>query len=217
METNTNFAERLQKIYQFYGFKSMNDFAKAGLGYSSSEKLNRLKDATKNPSLKIIKDITDKFKELNPAWILSGIGDMTNSEKASDVFTAAGRMKEMMSNMLPAELMETYSRAKVAMEKQAEALEPIKKMIAAIPALQTHKDFAAVKESLDKYQNQFKDNVKAVSEALKKSGINPGQSYEIPSYVGGESYAMREHIEDLRSERDALRAEVKELKAKLKD
>ncbi|MRI64691.1 hypothetical protein EDM00_11945, partial [Ornithobacterium rhinotracheale] len=72
----SNIFERITQIAEFYGYNSINDFALNGLGYSSSEKINRLKDPTKKPSVDIINDISNKF-EINLNWLLNEIGEMT--------------------------------------------------------------------------------------------------------------------------------------------
>lgn len=72
----SNIFERLMKISDFKGYNSVNDFAKNGLGYASSEKLNRLKDPTKRPSFDIIEDVSNKFVDINVRWIVTGKGEM---------------------------------------------------------------------------------------------------------------------------------------------
>ena len=43
----TNFFERIMQVANYEGYKNPLDFAKKGLGWQSSEKINRLKDAKK--------------------------------------------------------------------------------------------------------------------------------------------------------------------------
>jgi hypothetical protein len=81
MKESTNFFERLTQLYELKGFKSLNDFAKNGLGYASSEKLNRLRDASKNPSIDIVLDITNKFEQIDTDWLLTGKGEMLKEPK----------------------------------------------------------------------------------------------------------------------------------------
>lgn len=76
MKNNSNFFERIMKIAEYHGFSSINNFAITGLGYKSSEKLNRLKDGSKSPSVDIIVDISNKFEAVNTLWILTGKGEM---------------------------------------------------------------------------------------------------------------------------------------------
>lgn len=69
--------KRLLQIVEYKGFKSVNDFAKSGLNYASSEKLNRLKKENTTPSFEIISDITNRFEDININWFVSGRGEMT--------------------------------------------------------------------------------------------------------------------------------------------
>lgn len=66
--------EKIMQIAVYYGFKSINDFAKNGLGYKSSEKLNRLKKPNAKPSLDIVMDISNKFEEVDLNWFLTNKG-----------------------------------------------------------------------------------------------------------------------------------------------
>lgn len=75
----TNIFERLTQIADLKGFKSINDFAKNGLGYASSEKINRLKDVSKKPSFDIIEDISNKFEDISVRWLVTGEGEITNT------------------------------------------------------------------------------------------------------------------------------------------
>lgn len=79
MKNKTNFFERLTKLITDKGYKSLNDFAVNGLGYKSSEKLNRLKDDHNKPSLTIIEDIANAFAEVNLNWLIMGTGNMYES------------------------------------------------------------------------------------------------------------------------------------------
>lgn len=72
MKNNTNFFERIAAIIKYKGFRSVHDFAINGLGYSSSEKLNRLKREGTKPSYDILEDIANKFDEINVNWLLTG-------------------------------------------------------------------------------------------------------------------------------------------------
>lgn len=72
------------EISDLKGYKSLNDFAKNGLGYSSSEKLNRLKDPTKKPSFDIIEDVSNKFVDINVRWIVTGEGEMLNKHVTNE-------------------------------------------------------------------------------------------------------------------------------------
>ncbi len=84
MESKTSiFFERISEVLISKGFKNLNDFAINGLGYSSSEKLNRLKDASKKPSVDILIDIANKFEDLDAGWLLTGKGQMQTKKAES--------------------------------------------------------------------------------------------------------------------------------------
>ncbi len=72
MNDKSNIFERIQAFSKKKGYRSLNQFAKEGLGYASSEKLNRLKDPTKKPSFDIIRDITNKFEDFDVRWFITG-------------------------------------------------------------------------------------------------------------------------------------------------
>lgn len=70
-----NIFERISQLAKNKGFKSINDFALNGLGYSSSEKINRLKDPKKKPSFEIVSDISNKFEDISVRWLVTGVED----------------------------------------------------------------------------------------------------------------------------------------------
>lgn len=72
----TNFFDRFLQIADYKGYKNPSDFAKNGLGWTSSEKINRLKDNSKKPSVDILIEISNKFDDINPEWLLLGKGEM---------------------------------------------------------------------------------------------------------------------------------------------
>ena len=72
----TNFFERISKLFEHYGYKSVNDFALNGLGWNSPEKLNRLRDSNKKPSFDILTDVANKFENISVRWLLTGEGEM---------------------------------------------------------------------------------------------------------------------------------------------
>ncbi|CVK17006.1 Phage repressor protein C, contains Cro/C1-type HTH and peptisase s24 domains [Apibacter mensalis] len=72
MKKNTNFFERITELIHYKRFRSVHDFAINGLGYSSSEKLNRLKKEGTRPSYDILEDIANKFDDINVDWLLTG-------------------------------------------------------------------------------------------------------------------------------------------------
>jgi len=76
LNDNSTFFDRILQIANNQGYKNINDFAKNGLGYSSSQKLNRLKDPETKPSLDIIEDISNKFEGINLDWMIFGRGAM---------------------------------------------------------------------------------------------------------------------------------------------
>lgn len=81
----TNFFERIMRIADYKGYKNPNDFAKNGLGWASPEKINRLKDGVKMPSVEILLEISNKFDEINSEWLLLGKGPMLKNETRPSV------------------------------------------------------------------------------------------------------------------------------------
>jgi hypothetical protein len=67
------FFERLEQVMKQYGIDNVSQLAES-LGYSASEKLNRLKDPEKKPSIDIIVDIIEKWPEIDTNWLLTGHG-----------------------------------------------------------------------------------------------------------------------------------------------
>lgn len=80
MEDSSNFFERISKIIEYKRFSSVNDFARNGLGYQSSEKINRLKDTSKKPSVDILVDISKSFEDISTDWLLLGRGSMVRQK-----------------------------------------------------------------------------------------------------------------------------------------
>lgn len=72
---NTNIFEKIRQLSDFYGYNSINDFALNGLEYKSSEKINRLKDPNNKPSFDIIKDISNKFEDVDINWLIDDSND----------------------------------------------------------------------------------------------------------------------------------------------
>ena len=72
----SHFFERIMQIAEYYGYKNANEFAKKGLNYNSSEKINRLKSPNNKPSIDILLDISNKFEEIDSGWLLTGKGTM---------------------------------------------------------------------------------------------------------------------------------------------
>jgi phage repressor protein C with HTH and peptisase S24 domain len=75
METkNSNIFDRILEVAESEGYKSINDFAINGLKYRSSEKLNRLKDSAKQPSVSLLQDISNRFEKYSLDWLITGSG-----------------------------------------------------------------------------------------------------------------------------------------------
>ena len=72
----TNFFERIMQVANYQGYKNPSEFAKKGLNWDSSEKINRLKDPNKKPSVDILLEISNKFVDISPEWLLTGRGEM---------------------------------------------------------------------------------------------------------------------------------------------
>lgn len=75
LKNNSNFFEKILQVIDYYGIKNVSEMADL-LGYSSSEKLNRLKKEGANPSVDILRDISNKFDKINTDWLLTGKGEM---------------------------------------------------------------------------------------------------------------------------------------------
>ena len=84
MQTNlnkdSNFFERTLRISVFYGYSGIPDLAKA-LGYSSPEKLYRLKKENAKPSVDILQDLSNKFEDLDLNWYITGEGSLQKKTK----------------------------------------------------------------------------------------------------------------------------------------
>lgn len=81
MNKKSNFFERIEEIMDHYSIGSVNEFATNYLGYKSSQKINRLKDAGTSPSFEILSDISNKFEDIDANWLLSGEGSMIKGSK----------------------------------------------------------------------------------------------------------------------------------------
>lgn len=75
LNENSNFFERTLRISSFYGLSGIPELAKE-LGYSSPEKLYRLKKPGTKPSVDILQDLSNKFEDLNLSWYITGKGSM---------------------------------------------------------------------------------------------------------------------------------------------
>lgn len=100
MQKLSNFFERIMQLSDYKGYKSLNDFAKNGLKYNSSEKLNRLKDEKKQPSVEILLDISNMFDEINPGWLLTGKGSMLKSQNQEADSNEVSKLKEELIDVM---------------------------------------------------------------------------------------------------------------------
>lgn len=74
------FFDRILQISENKGFKNITDFAKNGLNWDSSEKINRLKRENNKPSIDILIEISNKFDDVNLHWVITGKGEMLKSD-----------------------------------------------------------------------------------------------------------------------------------------
>ncbi|MFV8347289.1 hypothetical protein [Flavobacterium sp. ZB4P13] len=74
------FFRRILQLSEYKGFKNISDFAKNGLQYASSEKINRLKKENNKPSFEILLDISNKFDDVNLNWLITGRGKLSIDE-----------------------------------------------------------------------------------------------------------------------------------------
>jgi DNA integrity scanning protein DisA with diadenylate cyclase activity len=75
-EKKSTFFERISQIIDYHKIKNVKSFACDCLGYNSSQKINRLKEKNTSPSYEILNDISNKFEDINPEWLLTGKGSM---------------------------------------------------------------------------------------------------------------------------------------------
>lgn len=78
----SNFFDRISQIIDFYEIKNVKSFACDYLGYKSPQKINRLKEDGTSPSYEILNDISNKFENVNPDWLLTGKGEMLRGAQA---------------------------------------------------------------------------------------------------------------------------------------
>lgn len=106
LNENSNFFERILRISVFYGYSGIPELAKA-LGYSSPEKLYRLKKENAKPSVDILQDLSNKFEDLDLNWLITGQGDLRKSKVFTPVSgsfsmtTTIGEQKKDYSNITP--------------------------------------------------------------------------------------------------------------------
>jgi hypothetical protein len=81
-EKKSTFFERISQVIDYYKIKNVKSFACDYLGYNSSQKINRLKEKNTSPSYEILNDISNKFENINPEWLLTGKGKMLRQPDA---------------------------------------------------------------------------------------------------------------------------------------
>ncbi|MFC0344013.1 S24 family peptidase [Epilithonimonas hispanica] len=107
LNKNSNFFERTLEIALFYGFSGIPELAKA-LGYSSPEKLYRLKKENAKPSVDILQDLSNKFEDLDLNWYITGQGSLQKNAKvitpvsgSFSMNTTIAETKKDYSNVTP--------------------------------------------------------------------------------------------------------------------
>ena len=106
----TEIYNRVLQISEYKGFKSVNEFAVKGLGYNSSERLNRLKKENTTPSFDITQDISNKFEDINMNWFLTGKGQMTTTLTLSEPPAAYLTLPDSIP-LIPVEAMAGFGTA----------------------------------------------------------------------------------------------------------
>jgi len=96
MNKKSNFFEKISQIIDYYGIKNVTSFAKDYLNYTSSEKINRLKDNNKHPSYEILVDISNKFEEIDANWLLTGRGKMLKNDNETLMPSESTNNKELL-------------------------------------------------------------------------------------------------------------------------
>lgn len=100
------------RIGEFIAYKkiSRRTFA-SKLGYTSSEKINRLfrKDGAK-PGFDIVADIANKFVEVNVDWLVTGRGEMLKGENDISAHGVSTGIREGLA-FIPQKVAETYLEA----------------------------------------------------------------------------------------------------------
>ena len=109
----TNFFDRIMQIADYKGYKNPSEFAKRGLGWTSSEKINRLKDETKKPSVDILIEISNKFDDVNLGWLLTGKGEMLKEEEILPVAVHTNNPKKGIP-LIPVEAMAGIANGEVS-------------------------------------------------------------------------------------------------------
>lgn len=109
----TNFFDRIMQVAEYKGYKNPSEFAKKGLGWTSSEKINRLKDESKKPSVDILIEISNKFDDVNLGWLLTGKGEMLKEEEILPVAVHTNNPKKGIP-LIPVEAMAGIANGEVS-------------------------------------------------------------------------------------------------------
>ena len=109
----TNFFDRIMQVAEYKGYKNPSEFAKRGLGWTSSEKINRLKDESKKPSVDILIEISNKFDDINLGWLLTGKGEMLKEEEILPVAVHTNNPKKGIP-LIPVEAMAGIANGEVS-------------------------------------------------------------------------------------------------------
>lgn len=109
----TNFFDRIMQVAEYNGYKNPSEFAKRGLGWTSSEKINRLKDESKKPSVDILIEISNKFDDINLGWLLTGKGEMLKKEEILPVAVHTNNPKKGIP-LIPVEAMAGIANGEVS-------------------------------------------------------------------------------------------------------
>ncbi|MFE3847169.1 hypothetical protein ACFX5D_04200 [Flavobacterium sp. LB3P45] len=102
-----DFFKRILQLSENKGFKNISDFAKSGLLYASSEKINRLKKENNKPSFEILLDISNKFEDVNLNWLITGRGKMEIDE---DAIYKVGEQNSSYSNSKDSDLIKSKDK-----------------------------------------------------------------------------------------------------------
>ena len=130
------FFNRIEQVADYYGFKSINIFAKEALKYASAEKLYRLKEENTSPSVEILQDIANKFEFVNMNWFITGRGEMLRNSSKNDEKCEICTVKDRLITEQDKHLKtkgELIAQLKEENEKLKENISEIKKYSGIIP------------------------------------------------------------------------------------
>lgn len=117
MDKITNIFDRIKLIADYKEFKNIRNFAINGLNYTSAEKIYRLKDKNKQPSIEILLDISNKFECINLDWLLTGDGNMLKSENKQPIKPFDGNKIESKVMELLEENRDLHKENKILLTK----------------------------------------------------------------------------------------------------